>query len=153
MPKAFKMSLTIFFQIKELFFPKDLKKFTHSFIFGCAGSSLLCTGSLQLWCTFSLQWLLLLQSMGLQAHRLNSCFYLALECGLSIVVHRLSCSKASRIFPDQGIKPLWPALVGRLLTTEDVHNFWMYQFLFQEFIIKKYLCKDLHIKILILASL
>ena len=144
------MSITLF-QIKQLFFPKDLKKFIRSFIVGSAGSSLVGTGSLQLWgvraalqlwsTVYSLQWLLLLQSMGLQAHRLIVVSSWLQSVGSIVVGHRLSCSKASRIFPDQGIKPLSPALVGRLLTTEDVHNFWMYQFLFQEFIIKNIYAK------------
>ena len=69
--------------------------FIDLFIFGCVGSSLLCGLSLvvasggysSLWgAGFSLRWLLLLQSTG-------SVF----------MVHRLSCSAARGIFPDQGM--------------------------------------------------
>ena len=50
---------------------KDLDPF---FSFGCAGSSMQHAGFLQLWCAgFSLQWLLLLQSMGSREHGLSSC--------------------------------------------------------------------------------
>ena len=49
-------SSTFFFLIKKFF------------QFGSAGSLLMCKGFLQLWCPgFSLQWLLLLQSMGCRA--------------------------------------------------------------------------------------
>ena len=34
-----------------------------------------------------------------------------------VVTHRLSSSKACRIFPDQGSNPVSPALAGRFLTT------------------------------------
>ena len=68
---------------------KNLDFFFNSFIFGCAGSLLLCTGFLYLkWAGFSLQWLLLLQSTGSRA-----------------VAHRLSCSTACGIFLDQGLNP------------------------------------------------
>ena len=37
--------------------------------------------------------------------------------GSKVVVHGLSCSGAGGIFPDQGIKPVSPALQGRSFTT------------------------------------
>ena len=68
--------------------------------FGCTESLLLCAGSLQLWragatlqlwCTgFSLQWLLLLQSMSSRCKGFSSCGAQA------------SLLRACRIFPDQG---------------------------------------------------
>ena len=95
-----------------------LKK--NYFIFGCAGSSLLCMGflwsqqagaTLQLWCAdFSLRWLLLLQSMGSrswgfssEAHGLNSCGLGLQIAGSVVVAVWLSCFKAYGIFLDQGL--------------------------------------------------
>ena len=55
---------------------------------------------------FSFQWLLLLQSLGSRECGLQ---YLAVlgfySIGLLVVAHRLSCSEACGIFPDQGLHP------------------------------------------------
>ena len=56
------------------------------FIFGCVGSSLWCVG-------FSLQWFLLMWSMG------------ARHVGTVVVAHGLSCSEAGGIFLDQKLNP------------------------------------------------
>ena len=74
----------------------------YFFIFGCTGSSLLHSGFLvvepggysSLWCAgFSLQWLLLLRSMG-SRHR-----------GSLVVAHALSYPEACGILLDQGSNP------------------------------------------------
>ena len=63
-------------------------------------------GYSSLWCTgFSLQWLLQLQNTGSRHLSFSSCNLRALECGLSSCVHRLSCSVACGISPDQGSNP------------------------------------------------
>ena len=77
------------------------KKKSYLFIFGCAGSSLLCG-------LFS----------GCRAWGLLSCFCAAYPCGgcsvwepetlgsrAAVVVNGLSCSMARGIFPDQGLNP------------------------------------------------
>ena len=91
-----------------LFLKNMFIDFSFFFFFGCTGSSLLCTGFSLVaasrgyslfWCMgFSLQWFLLSWSIGCRhtgsvavAHRLSSC-----------VSHRLNCSAACGIFPDQG---------------------------------------------------
>ena len=53
----------------------------------------------------SLSWPLLLQSMGSR------------RAGSVVVAHGPSCSAACGIFPDQGSKPVSPALAGRFSTT------------------------------------
>ena len=78
----------------------------YLFIFGCVGPSLLHAGFLQLWCVgFSLQWLLLLQSMGyrcgLQYLWLSGCRAQAQQLWCT----GLSCSAARGIFPEQGSNP------------------------------------------------
>ena len=83
-------------------------------MFGCAGSSLLHTGFLQLqWAGaplclwfegFSLQWVLLLQSMGWWAG-FSSC---SLQ---TLLLHNMWD------LPSSGIEPVSPALTGRFLTT------------------------------------
>ena len=97
------------------------------FIFGCAGSLLLCLGFLQLWqvgttlklqCEgFSLQWLLLLQSAGAR----HAGF---IGCGLQALEHRLqSLGKWAQLPHDMwtlsrpGIELPSPALAGGFLTT------------------------------------
>ena len=56
--------------------------------------NVLCVHHHSLWFEgFSLQWLLLLQSTGSR------------HLGLIVVAHRLSCSEACGIFPDQGSNP------------------------------------------------
>ena len=57
-------------------------------------------------------WLLLLQSAGsrarasvVAAHELTNCGSRALKHSLVVVAHRLSCSVAYGIFPDQGSNP------------------------------------------------
>ena len=94
----------------------------HRLFFGCLGSSLLPSGLVavswgysSLRCAgFSLQWLLLLRSMGSRrtgsvvvAHGLQS-------AGSVVVVHGLSCSTACRIFPGQGSNPC-PCIGRRIL--------------------------------------
>ena len=81
-------------------------------IFGCVGSSLLCAGfslvaasgsysSLQ--CTgFSLWWLLLLGVWALSTRASVVVARGLQSAGSVVVVHRLSCSTARGIFPDQG---------------------------------------------------
>ena len=55
-------------------------------------------------CTsFSLQWLLLMQSIGFGACGLQQLW--TLEPGSIVVVHGLSCPLACGIFPDQGSNP------------------------------------------------
>ena len=107
---------------------KKIDFFTFTFIFGCAGSSLLHMSFFQLW------------QMGATLH-----FYAwASHCGgfsgcrarlqgtwasvvgtwsLQTVVHRLSCSMAYRILTDQGSNP---CLIGRWIlnrcTTREVLN-------------------------------
>ena len=69
-----------------------------------------------MWCTgFSLRWLLLLQSTGSRCAGFSSCHVQArgsvvvarelCSTGSVVVVHRLSCSVACGIFPDQGLNP------------------------------------------------
>ena len=103
----------MFFSYVFLFAPRKnfelfiFLEFIYLFIFGCVwvfvaarGLSLVMVsgGYFSLQCTgFSLQWLLLLWSMG----------SVVAACGLYsagsvVVVHRLSCSVAYGIFPDQG---------------------------------------------------
>ena len=63
---------------------------------------------------FSLQWLLLLQSMGSRHASFSSCGVRASvvvarglwSTGLVVVVHGLCCSTACGIFPDQGLNLL-----------------------------------------------
>ena len=54
-------------------------------------------------------WVLNAGASAFSAHRLQS-------VGSVILVHWLSCSAACRIFPDQGLNPLSPALAGRLIS-------------------------------------
>ena len=69
-------------------------------------------GCSSLWCVgFSLQWLLLLQSMGSRRAGFSSCGSRALERRLS------SCSAACGIFPDEGSNPCPLHLAGGFLTT------------------------------------
>ena len=86
----------------------------YLFIFGCAGSLLLCahwlslvaTSGATLWlqCSgFSLWWLLLLQSTGSGARELQ---WLR-RVGSVVVLNGLSCSVACEIFSDRGLN-LWP---------------------------------------------
>ena len=80
-------------------------------IFGCAGShcSSQTFSSCGEWrllfilqCTvFSLQWLLLLQNTGFQAHGLQQLQHV----DLAVVAHVLNCSMACGRFPDQGSNP------------------------------------------------
>ena len=85
------------------------------FIFGCAGSLLLCMGFLQLRCMgFSLQWILLLQSTGCRALELQELQHV----GSGVVAHRLSCPVPCGILvPGPGIEPTSSALAGGFLTT------------------------------------
>ena len=83
--------------------------FSLFFFFGCTGSSLLCTGFLQLRCKgFSLPGLLLLLLLEhrlqgtwasvVAAHRLQSPGSLVVACGIS-------CPATCGIFPDEGLNP------------------------------------------------
>ena len=93
--------------------------FIYLLIYGCAGSSLLCSSvSIQLWqvgvtlqCTdLSLQGLLLFLSTGCRPHGLQWLQHLGLvvavpgfqSTGSVVMLHALSCSPACGIFPDQG---------------------------------------------------
>ena len=69
------------------------KFFFNLFIFGCAGSVLLCMAFLS-WCTgFSLRWFLLLQSTGTKTHRqkllnvsqLNLSFFPCMDCAFGVI--------------------------------------------------------------------
>ena len=94
----------------------------YLFIFGSAGSSLLCVGFLWLqqeeatllWCaSFSLWWLLLLWSTGFS--RYGSW---ALELWLSSWGTWASLLRGMWYLPWPGTEPMTPALAGRVLTTE-----------------------------------
>ena len=82
--------------------------YIQSFLFGCAGSSLLpgfLSGCGRWGHLFTAVWILLLQStdsrlLGLSRHSSR-----ALEQRRTVVVCRLSCSVAGGIFPDRGWKP------------------------------------------------
>ena len=77
-------------------------------IFGCIGSLLLRVGFSLVAASRSyslLQWLLLVRSMGSGCTGFSSCGSWALEPGSVVVAHRLSCSMACGIFPDQGLNP------------------------------------------------
>ena len=84
----------------------------YLFISGCAGSLLLCTGSLYLWragallhCRARVSHCGGFSRCGAQARGhtgFSSCSSRALEPGSVVVVHGLSCPAACRIFPDQG---------------------------------------------------
>ena len=90
-------------------------KFFYLFIFGCAGSSVLCMNVLQLWRAgatiylrstgFSLQWLLLLQSIGCRAWGLQQLWL------MSLVAPRHVGSSQTRDLL------MFPALAGGFLTT------------------------------------
>ena len=81
-----------------------------SLVVGSRGYSLLqCVG-------FSLQWLLLLQSMGAGARGLQGLRYMGSgvaapglqSTGLVTVAHGCRCSMACGLFPDQGLNPCLP---------------------------------------------
>ena len=85
--------------------------FIYLFIFGCAGSSLLCgffSSCLELE---------LLSSGGTRASHRGGFSCLG-PGGSRAVAHMLSCSMARGIFPDREIKPTSPALAGGFFTTE-----------------------------------
>ena len=101
--------------------------FKFLFLFGRAGSSLLCVGflslpgagvgvaTLQLQCVgLSLQWLLLLYSLGSKAHGPRQLWHWRSAVG----AHKLSCFACMWDTPRPGVKPVSPALVGGLPTTE-----------------------------------
>ena len=73
-------------------------------------SSLHCAG-------FSLQWLLLLQSTGSSCMGFSSCGSWALECRLSSCGARAQLVCGMWDLPGPGLKPVYPALAGRFLTT------------------------------------
>ena len=114
--------------------------FIYLFIFGCIGSSLLRVGfSLvaasggysSLWCTgFSLQWLLLLWSMGSRSVGFSSCGSWALERRLSSCGARAQLLCGMWDHPGPALKPVSPALAGRFLTTappgKPMDNFYLY---------------------------
>ena len=101
----------------------------HFFFFGCAGSSLLCSGfslvsreqgfSLVAAHGFSLQWHLLLQAQaggsqasGVAAHGLSS-------CSSQVPEHRLSSCGVWADRPRPEIQLVSPALQGEFLTTRS----------------------------------
>ena len=97
----------------------------------------LCRGCSLLWCVgFSLWWLLLLQSTGLQASVMAACGSILGACrlwssGSLVAVHVLSCSMAGGIFPGQGSNPClcigrWALYHG---ATREAHcpKFWCSQ--------------------------
>ena len=63
------------------------------------------SGGYSLAACFSLTWLLLLWSSGSRRVSFSSCGSQALDTGSIVVAHRLSCSEACGIFPDQGSNP------------------------------------------------
>ena len=97
------------------------------FIFGCTASSLLHTGfSLvamsggysSLWCVgLSLQWLLLLWSMGSRCTGFSSCGSRALERRLSSCGAQAYLLRGMWDLPRLGLEPVSPALAGRSLNT------------------------------------
>ena len=93
------------------------------FVFGCAGSLLRCAG-----CSCSERGLL--SSCSAQASRCSG-FSLVVEHGLEgvqsslIVMHRLSCSVACGIFPNQGSNSYllhWQADFRVYWTTREIHT-------------------------------
>ena len=94
--------------------------FTYLFIFGCAGSSLLCSsrGYSSLRCAgFSLQWLLLLQSPGSRHEGFSSCGTQALERRPSSCGARAQQLRSMWDLPGPGLEHVSPALAGGFLTT------------------------------------
>ena len=90
--------------IKQVYFAAKF----FLFLFGCAGSSLQCVGFLQFGGTgFSLQWRLLLQSVGSRVHRLSSW---GAQPQLPIGMRNL---------PRPGIESVSSALAGRPPTTRS----------------------------------
>ena len=81
------------------------------FLFGCAGSSLLCSVAASwryflLWCSrFSLGWLLLLRSVALGCMGFSSSVPGLWSTGSIVGAHGLGCSTVSGIFLDQGWHP------------------------------------------------
>ena len=76
--------------------------FKDFFIFGCAGSSLLCVSFLQLRCTgFSLWRLLLQRSMGSWVQGLQQLRHV----GSTALAHGLSCSMPCGTLPEEGSNP------------------------------------------------
>ena len=105
-------------------------------VFIASGLSLVAEsgGYSSLWCAgFSLRWLLLLRSTGSRHKGFSSCGTRASvvvarglqSTGSVVVAHRLSCSAACGIFPDQGSNRV-PCLGKRILNhcaTRDVPKF------------------------------
>ena len=113
--------LYIWFRSKEekgvSFGPLEFFWFCFCFLFVCVGSSLLRVGFLQLRLIAVCRLLIAVASLvaehGLQAHRLQQLWHV----GSVVVAHGLSSSTVCGIFPDQGSKPVSPALAGGFLTT------------------------------------
>ena len=106
-----KLSLTslnrLFFQINLFIYLLIYLWLYWVFVVACGLSLVVASGGYSsLWCTgFSLQWLLLLQSM---ASRHAGSVIVALRlliAGSVVVAHGLSCSAACAIFLDQGLNP------------------------------------------------
>ena len=75
-------------------------------------------GYSSLWCTgFSLQWLLLLRSLGSKRAGFSSCGTRALECRLSSCGTWAQLLRGMWDLPGPGLEPVSPALAGGFLTT------------------------------------
>ena len=105
----------------------------YSFIFGCSGSLLLQEGFLQLqragaivwlcYTGFSLQWLLLFQTMDSRTHRLK-----LQSTGLIIVAHGFSCSEASSGTRDQtGVPCIARWTFNHWTTRKPSYSFYIHQ--------------------------
>ena len=108
------------------FFNKFIFWLHWIFVTGYGLSVVAVSGSYSsLWClVFSLRWRLVAEH-GLQVRGLQQLWHtgsVVVAQGLQsadsvVVVHRLSCSAACVIFPDQGLEPMPSALAGGFLTT------------------------------------
>ena len=120
-------SISVFLKNKFIYL------FIYLFIYGCVGSLLLCAGfslvaaiggySLLRCVGFSLQWLLLLRSMGSRhvgsvvvACGLSSCGSRALERRLSSCGSQAQLLRGMWDLPGPGLEPVSPALAGRFST-------------------------------------
>ena len=107
-----------------------LEPVSSSPLSACAGSSVLCTGFLQLLCVgFSWRWLLLLQSTGSRVHGFSSYGTQAqqfqpqpLEHGLSSYGTQACLPHSMRSLPRPEVEPMSPDLGGTSLIAQLVKN-------------------------------